>query len=205
MTTDTPDNTDAVLRISHADAGWGIIARKRVRAITGGREPTMEDYHAALVQCLKDKAAEIDRLRLRDAEREAVETSFDAMQYAADQLGLSQADCDRLVATLRGLLERTQPDSPQPIANCDSDSPQPIECTPATPSTPAECTVPPEWTARPYWVDPPEGWRWGFPRLYDPAKDGDMRAWMIATGYPEHLANQGLPCTFTAMTEDGEK
>ena len=86
---------------------------------------------------------------LTDAEREAVETSFDAMQYAADQLGLSQADCDRLVATLRGLLERTQPDSPQPIANCDSDSPQPIECTPATPSTPAECTVPPEWTSRP--------------------------------------------------------
>ena len=45
---------------------------------------------------------------LTDAEREAVETSFDAMQYAADELGLSQADCDRLTATLRGLLERTK-------------------------------------------------------------------------------------------------
>ena len=45
--------------------------------------------------------------RLTDAERDAVETAFDAMQYAADELGLSQADCDRLVATLRGLLDRT--------------------------------------------------------------------------------------------------
>ena len=44
---------------------------------------------------------------LTDAEREAAETAFDAMQYAADELGLSQADCDRMVATLRGLLERT--------------------------------------------------------------------------------------------------
>ena len=60
--------------------------------------------------------AEIERLRamvfrpftLTDAEREAVETSFDALQYAADELGLSQADCDRMVATLRSLLERTE-------------------------------------------------------------------------------------------------
>jgi hypothetical protein len=46
------------------------------------------------------------QLSLTEAEREAVEASFDAMQYAADELGLSQADCDRMVATLRGLLER---------------------------------------------------------------------------------------------------
>ena len=57
--------------------------------------------------------AEIERWRAKafntvtDAEREAVETSFDSLQYAADELGLSQADCDRMVATLRGLLERT--------------------------------------------------------------------------------------------------
>jgi len=45
---------------------------------------------------------------LTDAEREAIETSFDALQYAADALGLGQGDCDRLAATLRGLLERTK-------------------------------------------------------------------------------------------------
>ena len=72
-------------------------------------------------------------------------------------------------------------------------------------NAPPKCTVPSEWTSRPYWVDPPSGHRYGFPKLYDPAADGDMTAWMIANGYPERLANQGLPCTFTASTEDGEK
>jgi hypothetical protein len=53
-------------------------------------------------------ARALEAARLTDAEREAVETSFDSLQYAADELGLSQADCDRMVATLRGLLERTK-------------------------------------------------------------------------------------------------
>ena len=95
MTTDTPDNTDAVLRISHSDAGYGIIARKRVWAINHGRLPTVEDYHAALVQCLKDKADEIERLRLTDAEREAVAWAVSAAencQHPADD-------------ALRGLLD----------------------------------------------------------------------------------------------------
>jgi len=62
-------------------------------------------------------------------------------------------------------------------------------------------SLPPEWLARPYWVDPPSGWRYGFPRLYDPAADGDMTEWMIAQGYPEQLARQGLACTFTAADD----
>jgi hypothetical protein len=74
--------------------------------------------------------------------------------------------------------------------------------TPNPPSTPAKCTVPPQWTSKPYWVDPPSGWRYGFPKLYDPACDGDMTAWMIRHGYPERLAGQGLACTFTACTKD---
>lgn len=60
----------------------------------------------------------------------------------------------------------------------------------------------PEWMSRPCWVDPPSGWRYGFPRLYDPSKDGPVREWMIAHGYPKALADKGLNCTFTA-TEDG--
>jgi hypothetical protein len=56
-------------------------------------------------------AVEQAKRTLTDAEREAIETSFDALQYAADELGLGQGDCDRLAATLRGLLERTQPSS----------------------------------------------------------------------------------------------
>jgi hypothetical protein len=58
--------------------------------------------------------------------------------------------------------------------------------------------TPPEWLQRPYYVDPPEGWRYGFPKVYDPAKDGDMTKWMISQGYPKKLAMQELPCTFTA-------
>jgi hypothetical protein len=63
---------------------------------------------------------------------------------------------------------------------------------------PPEPAVPPEWLQKPYYVDPPSGWRYGFPKLYDPLKDGPMREWMIANGYPKSLARQGLPCTFTS-------
>ena len=88
-------------------------------------------------------ALERDRLRLTDAEREAIEVAAEA--YSADH-------GERFAATLRGLLERfaqfgiRESDRLQPIANCDSDRSQPIECTPATLSTPAKCTVPPQWT-----------------------------------------------------------
>lgn len=60
----------------------------------------------------------------------------------------------------------------------------------------------PDWMGKPYWVDPPSGWRYGFPKLYDPAKDGPMREWMVANGYPKALADKGLNCTFTAATEE---
>jgi len=53
-------------------------------------------------------ATQLEQRLLTDAEREAIETSFDSLQYAADELGLGQGDCDRLAATLRGLLERMQ-------------------------------------------------------------------------------------------------
>lgn len=125
-----------------------------------------------------------ERLRLTDEERAAVEA---AIAYMAP---VGNYD-SRVQATLRGLLERCA---------CDSDRSQPI-ATPGPPCTPAECTMPPEWMSRPYWVDPPSGHRYGFPRLYDPSKDGDMTQWMVANGYPQHLADQHLPCTFTACTD----
>jgi len=80
--------------------------------------------------------------------------------------------------------------------------------TPNPDATPGECTVLPEWTSRPYYVDPPSGWRYGFPQLYDPQADGDLTKWMIANGYPEHLARQGLACTFSEYrlcTDNGGK
>ena len=144
---------------------------------------------------------------LTEEEREAVEV---VLQMCGDPSPATAPLVLKYATTLRGLLARMSgngdctepdntagqdnPDRPQPIADCDA--------TPDADATPGECTVSPEWKSRPYWVDPPSGWRYGFPRLYDPARDGNMRAWMIASGYPERLANQGLDCTFTAQTED---
>jgi hypothetical protein len=88
------DTNDAVLRFSHSEDAWSIIAHQRVRAADG-------DCHAALVQCLKDKAAEIERLRLTDAER-----------FVLTEVTRSLADTDDVVATEQAavidlLLERT--------------------------------------------------------------------------------------------------
>ena len=98
---------------------------------------------AVIDGAFKSAVAEIARLRLTDAEREAIEVA--AAAYAGDH-------GEWFATTLRGLLERfaqfgiREPYRLQPIANCDSDRSQPIECTPATLSTPAKCTVPPQWT-----------------------------------------------------------
>lgn len=35
------------------------------------------------------------------------------------------------------------------------------------------------------WVDPPSGWKYGFPKVWDSEKDGDALQWMIANGYPQ--------------------
>ena len=34
-------------------------------------------------------------------------------------------------------------------------------------------------------IDPPSGWRYGFPKPYDENKDGDLRAFLKSNGYPE--------------------
>lgn len=35
------------------------------------------------------------------------------------------------------------------------------------------------------WVDVPSGWRYGFPKLYDPSNDGELTAWIYRNGYPK--------------------
>ena len=37
------------------------------------------------------------------------------------------------------------------------------------------------------WVDPPEGWKYGFPLVYNQEKDGDCLEWMVRCGYPRKL------------------
>jgi hypothetical protein len=34
------------------------------------------------------------------------------------------------------------------------------------------------------WVDPPEGWKFGFPAIYDPDTDGQLSDWVVRKGYP---------------------
>jgi hypothetical protein len=34
------------------------------------------------------------------------------------------------------------------------------------------------------WVDPPEGWKFGFPAIYDSEADGQMSEWIVSKGYP---------------------
>jgi len=34
------------------------------------------------------------------------------------------------------------------------------------------------------WIDPPEGWKYGFPAIYDPDADGQLSDWIVRKGYP---------------------
>jgi len=40
------------------------------------------------------------------------------------------------------------------------------------------------------WVDPPQGWKYGFPAIYDPVNDGKMRDWIVRKGYPLLTINE---------------
>ena len=40
----------------------------------------------------------------------------------------------------------------------------------------------------PMWVDVPTGWAYGWPKLYDPEKDGDLLEWIHRMGYKGTLA-----------------
>lgn len=40
------------------------------------------------------------------------------------------------------------------------------------------------------WVDPPEGWKFGFPAIYDPDADGQMSEWIISKGYPVQIIKE---------------
>lgn len=38
------------------------------------------------------------------------------------------------------------------------------------------------------WVDPPSGWKYGFPKVYDPVTDNpNVVEWIIDSGYPRKL------------------
>jgi len=53
-------------------------------------------------------------------------------------------------------------------------------------------------------VDPPGGWRYGFPKLYPYGKDfSKLREWLLAEGYPEKDIELALK--YTRYWEDKEE
>jgi len=42
------------------------------------------------------------------------------------------------------------------------------------------------------WIDPPSGWRYGFPKIWDPQQEPDLHVWLIESGYPADQVNAGL-------------
>jgi hypothetical protein len=40
------------------------------------------------------------------------------------------------------------------------------------------------------WVDPPEGWKYNFPAIFDPEKDGQLSEWIVKKGYPVSLIQE---------------
>ena len=51
-------------------------------------------------------------------------------------------------------------------------------------------------------VDPPSGWKYGFPRTYNPKADGDLGEFLVKHGYPRKDIDFALwHCRFIS---DGE-
>lgn len=42
------------------------------------------------------------------------------------------------------------------------------------------------------WYDPPEGWRYGFPKAYAPLEGESLEDTLRRDGYPEKLLAQGM-------------
>lgn len=46
------------------------------------------------------------------------------------------------------------------------------------------------------YIDPPEGWAYGFPKIYTPKEDQSCEDWLVENGYPRDMAEMGWPCRF---------
>ena len=41
-------------------------------------------------------------------------------------------------------------------------------------------------------IDPPEGWRYGFPKSFTKRPDQTEEEWFLENGYPQKLIDQGM-------------
>lgn len=47
-----------------------------------------------------------------------------------------------------------------------------------------------------YYVDPPSGWKYGFPKVWDSEKDKPVEEWLVEQGYPKKIVDEfpdGIP------------
>ena len=41
-------------------------------------------------------------------------------------------------------------------------------------------------------IDPPEGWKYGFPKPLDKSEDQSLEEWLLINNYPKKLIDQGM-------------
>ena len=45
-------------------------------------------------------------------------------------------------------------------------------------------------------VDPPDGWRYGFPKPVPAGREHDILAWLVEQGYPQSIIDEWVPGNF---------
>jgi hypothetical protein len=50
-------------------------------------------------------------------------------------------------------------------------------------------------------VDPAEGWRYGFPKVWNKKQDPDIHAWLLKEGYPQRLIDKQMPMRFMEVSK----
>lgn len=56
------------------------------------------------------------------------------------------------------------------------------------------------------YIDPPQGYLYGFPKVYDAARDGTVREWLVREGYPaERINKAGINFEVRSWHEDSTK
>lgn len=59
------------------------------------------------------------------------------------------------------------------------------------------------------WIDPPSGWMFGFPKIYDKSVDNpDVEEWIVEKGYPRKMKNafkNGIPFRWWSAENDEPK
>ena len=54
------------------------------------------------------------------------------------------------------------------------------------------------------WIDPPSGWKYGFPKAYTKPEDQSLEAWMLEQGYPQWEIDRGMlkHCRYGGTNEE---